>query len=121
MMVANFTLQRREAVKALLADRKDLLVVTGLGSRKFLFVGRDGRRGDGRPRYRTCLRQYHAAAVPGKEFGAQLMLEKLDLTAERRLRYPQGVGGFAEAPEFRNATECSQLSEIHACQSWNAS
>jgi len=49
------------------------------------------------------------------------MLEKLDLTAERRLRYPQGVGGFAEAPEFRNATECSQLSEIHACQSWNAS
>ncbi len=31
-MVPNFTLPRREAVKALLVDRKDLLVVTGLGS-----------------------------------------------------------------------------------------
>jgi hypothetical protein len=76
-----------------------------------------------RPREKqtTSLGQDRAAAVPGKELGAQFMLEKLDLTAERRLRYPQGVGGFAEAPEFRNATECPQLSEIHACQSWNAS
>ena len=34
-MVQNFTLSRREAVKALLADRKDLLVVTGLGSASY--------------------------------------------------------------------------------------
>ena len=34
-MVANFTLARREAVKALLADRKDLLVITGLGSASY--------------------------------------------------------------------------------------
>ena len=34
-MVLNFTLARREAVKALLADRKDLLVVTGLGSASY--------------------------------------------------------------------------------------
>src|SRR2546421_10487521 len=34
-MVQNFTLQRREAVKTLLADRKDLLVVTGLGSASY--------------------------------------------------------------------------------------
>ena len=34
-MVANFTLDRREAVKALLVDRKDLLVVTGLGSASY--------------------------------------------------------------------------------------
>jgi thiamine pyrophosphate-dependent acetolactate synthase large subunit-like protein len=35
MMTANFTLPRREAVKALLADRGDLLVVTGLGSSSY--------------------------------------------------------------------------------------
>lgn len=34
-MTANFTLPRREAVKALLADRGDLLVVTGLGSSSY--------------------------------------------------------------------------------------
>ena len=34
-MVPNFTLPRREAVKALLVDRKDLLVVTGLGSASY--------------------------------------------------------------------------------------
>ena len=34
-MVRNFTLPRREAVKALLADRGDLLVVTGLGSASY--------------------------------------------------------------------------------------
>ena len=34
-MVANFTLPRREAVRALLVDRKDLLVVTGLGSASY--------------------------------------------------------------------------------------
>ncbi len=34
-MVRNFTLPRREAVKALLVDRKDLLVVTGLGSASY--------------------------------------------------------------------------------------
>jgi hypothetical protein len=50
-----------------------------------------------RPREKqtTSLRQHHAAAIPGKELGAQFMLEKLDLTTERRLRYPQGVGGFS--------------------------
>jgi thiamine pyrophosphate-dependent acetolactate synthase large subunit-like protein len=35
VMVRNFTLARREAVKALLADRKDLLVITGLGSASY--------------------------------------------------------------------------------------
>jgi thiamine pyrophosphate-dependent acetolactate synthase large subunit-like protein len=35
MMVRNFTLSRREAVKALLTDRGDLLVVTGLGSSSY--------------------------------------------------------------------------------------
>jgi thiamine pyrophosphate-dependent acetolactate synthase large subunit-like protein len=35
VMVANFSLPRREAVKALLVDRKDLLVVTGLGSASY--------------------------------------------------------------------------------------
>ncbi len=34
-MVPNFTLNRREAVKALLIDRRDLLVVTGLGSSSY--------------------------------------------------------------------------------------
>jgi thiamine pyrophosphate-dependent acetolactate synthase large subunit-like protein len=34
-MVQNFTLPRREAVKALLANRGDLLVVTGLGSASY--------------------------------------------------------------------------------------
>lgn len=34
-MIRNFTLARREAVKALLVDRKDLLVVTGLGSASY--------------------------------------------------------------------------------------
>lgn len=34
-MVRNFTLNRREAVRALLADRGDLLVVTGLGSSSY--------------------------------------------------------------------------------------
>jgi thiamine pyrophosphate-dependent acetolactate synthase large subunit-like protein len=34
-MTQNFTLGRREAVKALLADRGDLLVVTGLGSSSY--------------------------------------------------------------------------------------
>jgi hypothetical protein len=75
-----------------------------------------------RPRQKkaTSLGQYHTPAVPGKELGSQFMLEKLDLTTERGLRYPQCVGGFAKAPEFRNATERPQLTEIHACQSWNA-
>jgi thiamine pyrophosphate-dependent acetolactate synthase large subunit-like protein len=35
VMVQNFTLARRDAVKALLADRKDLLVITGLGSASY--------------------------------------------------------------------------------------
>src|SRR5207245_8850767 len=35
VMVPNFKLARREAVKALLVDRKDLLVVTGLGSASY--------------------------------------------------------------------------------------
>src|SRR5258705_5441256 len=35
VMVANFTLARREAVKALLDDRKDLVAVTGLGSASY--------------------------------------------------------------------------------------
>jgi thiamine pyrophosphate-dependent acetolactate synthase large subunit-like protein len=34
-MAQNFTLNRREAVKALLVDRGDLLVVTGLGSSSY--------------------------------------------------------------------------------------
>jgi thiamine pyrophosphate-dependent acetolactate synthase large subunit-like protein len=34
-MARNFTLNRREAVKALLVDRKDLLVVSGLGSSSY--------------------------------------------------------------------------------------
>ena len=34
-MVRNFTLNRREAVKALLVDRNDLLVVSGLGSSSY--------------------------------------------------------------------------------------
>ena len=34
-MIRNFTLARREAVKALLVDRGDLLVVTGLGSASY--------------------------------------------------------------------------------------
>lgn len=34
-MAQNFTLDRREAVKALLVDRGDLLVVTGLGSSSY--------------------------------------------------------------------------------------
>jgi hypothetical protein len=49
------------------------------------------------------------------------MFEQLDLPAQRRLRDPQRVGGFAEASELSHATERPQLSEIHACQSWNAS
>jgi thiamine pyrophosphate-dependent acetolactate synthase large subunit-like protein len=35
MMAPNFTLNRRDAVKALLADRGDLLVVSGLGSASY--------------------------------------------------------------------------------------
>jgi hypothetical protein len=75
-----------------------------------------------RPREKKAasLGQNHAAAIPGKELGPQFMLEKLDLTTERRLCYPQCVGGFAEAAEFRNATERPELTEIHTCQSWNA-
>ena len=64
--------------------------------------------------------QHHAAAVAGKQFGAQFVLEQLDLAAERRLRHPQRVGGLAEASEFGHATERPELTEIHACQSWNA-
>ena len=57
--------------------------------------------------------QHHAAAVPGKQLGPQFMLEQLDLTAERRLRHPQRVGGFAEAAELGYATERPELPEIH--------
>jgi thiamine pyrophosphate-dependent acetolactate synthase large subunit-like protein len=35
LMAQNFTLDRRKAVKALLVDRGDLLVVTGLGSSSY--------------------------------------------------------------------------------------
>jgi thiamine pyrophosphate-dependent acetolactate synthase large subunit-like protein len=35
LMVQNFTLPRRDAVKALLVDRKGLLIVTGLGSASY--------------------------------------------------------------------------------------
>ena len=57
--------------------------------------------------------QHHAAAVPGKQLGAQFMLEQLDLAAQRRLRHPQRVGGFAEAAELRHATERPELPDIH--------
>ena len=73
-----------------------------------------------RQKQAASLGQHHAAAVPGKQLGAQFMLEKFDLTAERGLCYPQGVGGFAEAAELGYATERSQLTEIHTCQSWKA-
>ena len=64
--------------------------------------------------------QHHAAAVAGKQLGAQFMLEQLDLAAERRLRHPQRIGGLAEAAKLRHATERPELTEIHTCQSWNA-
>jgi hypothetical protein len=75
-----------------------------------------------RPRQQKAasFRQHHAAAVAGKEFGPQFMLEKFDLTTERGLCYPQCVGGFAEASELGHATERPQLTEIHTCQCWNA-
>ena len=57
--------------------------------------------------------QHHAAAVPGKQLGPQFMLEQLDLAAQRRLRHPQRVGGFAEAAELGYATERPELPEIH--------
>ena len=57
--------------------------------------------------------QHHAAAVPREQLGPQFMLEQLDLAAERRLRHPQRVGGFAEAAELRHATEGPELPDIH--------
>lgn len=59
------------------------------------------------------LGQHHTAAVPAEQLGAQFMLEKLDLTAERGLRYPQRIGSFAEASELRHAIEGPELTEIH--------
>jgi hypothetical protein len=64
--------------------------------------------------------QHHAAAVAREQLDAQLVFQKLDLAAERRLRHAQRVGRLGEAAELRHTTEGPELSEIHACQSWKA-
>jgi hypothetical protein len=64
--------------------------------------------------------QHHSPTAAGEQFRAQFVLQQLDLAAQRRLRDPELIGGFAQAAEFGYATECPELTEIHACRSWNA-
>src|SRR3954451_945862 len=68
----------------------------------------------------ASVREHHAAAVAGEQFGAQLVFQELDLPGERRLRHAQSVGRLGHAAELRHATEGPELTEIHACQSWKA-
>ena len=57
--------------------------------------------------------QTHAAAVPGKQRDAELVLQFLDLAAQRRLRQAQFLGRAADAAGARDLHEIAQLFELH--------
>ena len=55
----------------------------------------------------------HAAAVPGEQRNAELVLQLLDLPAQRRLRQAQFLGRAADAAGARDLHEIAQLFEFH--------
>ena len=57
--------------------------------------------------------QQHAAAVAHEQFDAQLVLEQLDVPAQRGLCGSQPVGRLAEAAELGHGPERAQLLEVH--------
>ncbi len=63
---------------------------------------------------RARLRQRHAARRALEEPHAQLVLERTDLRAERRLRDPQLARGLREARGAGDGREVAQVAELHA-------
>ena len=57
--------------------------------------------------------QQHAAAVADEQLDAKLVLEQLDVPAQRGLGGAQPVRRLAEAAEFRHGPEGAQLFEVH--------
>ena len=57
--------------------------------------------------------QAHAAAVPGKQRNAKLVLQLPDLAAQRGLRQSQFLGRAADAAGARDAHEASELFQFH--------
>ena len=57
--------------------------------------------------------QEHAAAVADEQLDAKLVLEQLDVPAQRGLGGAQPVRRLAEAPELGHGAEGPQLFEIH--------
>jgi hypothetical protein len=59
------------------------------------------------------IRELDAAMMAGEQRGAELVLQKLDLAADRRLRDAQLGRRAGEIPVLRNRHEVAQLGEIH--------
>jgi hypothetical protein len=57
--------------------------------------------------------QRHPARRPGEERGPELLFERADLTAERRLRDVQALRGAADVPFLRDGNEVTDLREAH--------
>ena len=56
--------------------------------------------------------QRHAVAVPGEQRGAEILLERADLPAERRLRDMQLIGGAAEVQLVGHGGEVTQFAQV---------
>ena len=55
----------------------------------------------------------HPAGRPGEEGGPELVLQRADLSAERRLRDAEALRGTTDVPFLRNGNEVADLREAH--------
>ena len=56
--------------------------------------------------------QRYAVAIPGEQQGAEILLQRPDLAAERRLRDMQLIGGAAEVQPVGHGDEVAQFAQV---------
>ena len=61
----------------------------------------------------SLLGQFHIPAGADKKFHPQLLLQRLDLMADSRLRQLQGFGSFGKIQMLRHREKTFQLNGIH--------
>ena len=66
------------------------------------------------------LGQHDAAAVAVEKLDPELVLQRLDLTAEQRLRHGQRHGGARERAELAHGDEHPHLLQVHRARSQDA-
>lgn len=56
--------------------------------------------------------QGYAVAIPGEQRGAEILLERADLSAEHRLRDMELIGGAAEVQPVGHGDEVAQFAQV---------